>query len=100
MALRADITQLQQNVVRQLALDRQIILVGILQTEIGGKLSEEHAVLKTRPVYGRSARGIQDSRERIGENVAPLVHEGRLKQRIGNTVAATKRRFSAELLQH
>ncbi len=67
MSLRSDVADLKQNVPRQLPLDGQIVLIGILQAQIGRKLAEESHWPELRPIDGLPARRIQDAVERIWE---------------------------------
>src|SRR5438309_1628957 len=91
MTLRPYITNLDLHVVRQLALNRQVVLRGILAAHVGLELSEQSVRTEHCPVYRLISCRVQDSvdsaelrqAEWIGiRKVATLVQKGLVQQGI------------------
>src|SRR4029077_12193242 len=100
VALRANVTQLQENVARQLPLDREIVLIRILRPHVWLEISKIRSAEKPGPIQRLAARRIQDTGERIRMDTARLIHKGRLQERAGNGFTAPEWRLGAELLQY
>src|SRR6266496_1769259 len=109
MALRSHITNLQLHIVRQLALNREVILRGILTPHVRLKLSEQRVRAKHSPVHRLPSFRIKDSiyagkrvqAEGIGiREASALVQERLVKQGVERERTPTKGRLSAELLEH
>src|ERR1700741_2450980 len=109
MALRSHITNLKLHILRQLALNREVILRGILTPHVRLELSEQRVRAKHSPVHRLPSFRIKDSihpgkrvqseRIRIREASA-LVQERLVKQSVERERAPSKGRLSAELLEH
>src|SRR4029077_18371183 len=100
MALRSNVTNLEQQVAGQLALHGQVVLCRILRAHQLWKLSEQKNRAERRPVDGLIPRRGQDAIEWVGIPPSALRNERGLKHRIADVVAATERRLGAELLEH
>src|SRR5580704_7705818 len=98
--LRSYVTDLEKDIPWQLAFQGQVVLVGILQAQVGGKLAEEGHRSELRPIHRLATRRIQDAIERIRKHIAALVDVGSLQERIRDEIAAAKWRLSAELLEN
>src|SRR2546429_835812 len=98
--LRADVADLQKNVAGQFALNRQIVLRGILRAEFGGKLSEEQNRTIQRPIYRLVPRRIQERVRNIGKSCTLLSHKRRAKERVRHAGTHAERRLRAELLEN
>ena len=72
MSLRAHIPDLNFHVVREFALDREIVLRGILAAHVWLKLSEEQNRTEGRPIDRLAAWRVQDSVEWIRVEKVPL----------------------------
>ncbi len=108
MSLRPDITDLEFHIVRQLALDGEVVLGRILAAHVRLKLSEQCVWSEHCPVCWLSACRIQDAvdaaqltqAEWIGISEAPaLVLKGSVEPGIEGKRASTEGRLSTELFQ-
>src|ERR1700733_11752719 len=97
MSLGSNVADPKKHISGKLALNCQIILIGILWAQFLRKLPKEQDRPETRPVDGGSARRVQTAVKGIGISRTALRQERRLEQRGADEVAATKGWFGAEL---
>src|SRR5580700_1634190 len=100
MPLRPDIADLKQDVISQLTFDGQVVLIRILQPQIGRELPEESHGPELRPVNRLSSRRIQNAVERIGKGATTLADIGSLQKGTRDEIASAEWRFRTELLQN
>ena len=101
MSLRTHIPDLYFHVVREFALDGEIVLRGILAAHVWLKLAEEQNRTESRPIDRLAAWRVQDSIERIRvREGSALVLERPVEQSSHREGAAAERRFGTELLEN
>src|SRR5579862_1110200 len=111
MGLSSNVCDAQNHCLTQLALERQVVLIGILGAEMGLKFAEQQhrpeickinaARRPTGRETARCLRGLGNNRpERVGSISARLKFERQVKQSIREKAAAAERRLSTELFKH
>src|ERR1700761_1591312 len=85
--LRPNVADLEEHIARQFSLDGQVVLSGILRSQLLWKFSEQQDGSECRPVNAAASRRIQYPVKRVGPRRCALIQEGSLEQRIGNVVA-------------
>src|SRR2546426_10334989 len=109
MSLRPDITDLEFHIVRQLALDGEVVLGRILAAHVRLKLSEQRVWTEHSPVHRLPSLRIQDTvdtgqrgqTEWIGiREASALVEKRFVEQSVEGECAPTEWRLGAELFQH
>src|ERR1700678_22110 len=101
MRLRSHVANLQLHVVRQLPLNGEVVLGGILRAHMRLEISEKEDRLKCCPILRVPSLGADDSVKRIQISRGAILAKKRLvKLRLVDKGAAAEWRLSAELLQH
>src|SRR3984893_1509373 len=107
MTLRADVAQLQNKIPCQLALNGEVVLVGILRAHVRLKLPKQQVRTEDRPIHGLIGLGILNSREfatlrvkGVGVLEVSLSVERGVEERAKDQGAAPERRLGAELFKH
>src|SRR6202166_4032291 len=100
MALRADVADFEFHVPRQLALDAEVVLRGILGTHVGLEVAEEQDRLKVGPILRGSRFRRNNAIVGIGSWGAALRQKGLVELGLREDGTTAKWRFGAELLQH
>src|SRR5579871_176242 len=100
MALGADVSQLQDEVTSELALNREVVLRGVLGAHLGLEIAEEQHRTEACPILRRTARGAENSGEGIRIDRSILTDERGVQKRRGQKRAATEWRFCPELLKN
>src|SRR5438552_1022306 len=100
MSLRTDIAYRGDHIFRDLTLNADVVLFGVLRFQLLGHLTEEQDRTEVRPVNRCSRRRRQKSVERVGNWPATLQFKWRLEHSFGNQCASAKWRLRAQLLEH
>src|SRR4051812_23483257 len=80
MSLRTDVAYGGDHIFRDLALNADVVLLGVLRLQLFGHLPEEQNGTEVRPVDRCSRRRRQESIERVGNGCIALKHERRLEE--------------------
>src|SRR5256885_14788900 len=100
MSLPAHVGNLEYEILRKFALDRQIVLLRVLGADIRRRLPIEKNRPKHGPIHWLIPWRIQDAVKRIWGARSVLVLEREIEHRVQNTRTAAERRLRAELLHH
>src|ERR1700689_4585309 len=100
MSLRTNVSQLQNDIPGQLALNRQVVLRRILRAHVGLEIAEQQHRPEAGPVLRAAGSGTQNPVEWVWTHCSALRNERRIKECCGQEGAASERRFCAELFQH
>src|SRR5579863_7209286 len=96
--LSAYVCHAHQHILRELAFDRKVVLVGILLFHVWLEFSEKQDGPEIGPIDWLVGRLTDDADERIGSNSAGLILERKVEQCAGKRGASAERRLGAELL--
>ena len=98
--MRTDVSDLEEGIAGQLPLDGEVILLGVLRSQIGLKLSVKNVGPEYGPIDRLAAYWIQNSVEGIGILRAVLAEERSIEQDIAEAGAAAERWLGTELFEH
>src|SRR5579871_449260 len=100
MALRADVPDLEHRTVAQFALNRKVVLGGVLRAQVRAEFSIEKNRAKQRQIGGLALGGGDNSAKRIRTSEVALSHVRSIEKGLSERGTATKGRFGAELGHH
>ncbi len=100
VSLGPDVANLEHRAVAQIALDREVVLRGVLRAQVGLEFAVKKDWAKQGQVSGGAFCGRDNATERIRSCEFTLIHERSIEKDIGERGTASERRLGAELSQH
>src|SRR5258708_15470846 len=100
MSLASNVSNLEDQILRQFPLDRQVILLRILRADFRRGLSVQENWTEHRPIHCLISCRIQDAVKRIRRARSVLILERQVEHRVVNAGTAAERWLSTELLHH
>src|SRR5579863_7936484 len=100
MALRANVSELHDNITGQLPLNRQVVLRRVLRPHVRLEITVKQHGPEAGPILGRTRRWAQDAIKRIRIDGTTLRDKRSVQERRGKIRAASERRLGAELFEH
>src|SRR4029077_4867252 len=100
MSLPAYVRNLENHILREFSLNRQVILLGVLRADVRCRLSIEKEPPKHRPIDRLSSWRIQDAIKWIRRSRPVLILERQIEHRVKDAGTSAERRLGAELFHH
>src|SRR5579871_5070813 len=100
MTLRSYVSELQDQITRQLALHRQVVLRCVLRAHLGLEIAVQQHGPEARPILRRAGGGAEDSVKWVWIDRTRLSDEWRIQECCRQIRAATERWLCAKLLEH
>src|SRR5271156_5173732 len=97
--LRSDVAERHHHVGSNLLLYLEVVLLGVLRSQVRFELAIHDDGPKSRPVDGLAGFRLEETIEGIRRDGARLAHEWSLKQRRKQAVTAAEGRLALELLE-
>src|SRR5262249_50082333 len=100
MTLAPHVCELENQILGDFTLYRQVILFGVLRTHVRCCLAVKKNWHEQRLIHRLISRGAQYAVKRIGCGTSVLILERQIEHRIVNAGASTERRLGAKLFHY